>query len=208
MPILKLTYFDFHGGRGEPPRLAMAIADIPFEDERLSFEEHAATLKSRPFEAVPVLEVDGVVMSQSNSITRYIGQLAGLYPDDNLQAALCDEVMDAIEDITHMVVATFPMQGEERKAAREALAAGEITMYLKRLEQYLNDRGGVYFADNRLTVADLKVYVWVASLRSGILDHIPADIVAKTAPLLNEHYERIHHLPKIAEYYASFDATS
>ena len=177
MPTLKLTYFDFHGGRGEPPRLAMAIADIPFEDERLSFGEHAATVKNRPFEAIPVLEVDGVVMSQSNSITRYVGQLAGLYPDDNFQAALCDEVMDAIEDITHMVVATFPMQGEERKAAREALAAGEIKLYLKRLEQYLKDHGGVYFADNRLTVADLKVYVWIAGLRSGILDHIPADIV-------------------------------
>ena len=31
MPKLKLTYFDFHGGRGEPARLALSIGGIcPF----------------------------------------------------------------------------------------------------------------------------------------------------------------------------------
>ena len=35
MPKLKLTYFDFHGGRGEPARLALSIGNIPFEDDRL-----------------------------------------------------------------------------------------------------------------------------------------------------------------------------
>ncbi|MEH6457625.1 MAG: glutathione S-transferase family protein [Cocleimonas sp.] len=201
MPKLKLTYFDFHGGRGEPARLAMIIGGIPFEDERISFEEHAAALKGRPFEAVPVLEVDGLVISQSNTITRYVGKLTDLYPEDNLQAALCDEVMSALEDITHMVVATFQMAEDEKKVAREALAAGAMTVYLKRIEQYLKDRGGIYFADDRLTVADLKVYVWIAGLRSGVLDYIPADIVTNTTPLLNDYFERIHLHPKITKYY-------
>ena len=31
MPKLKLTYFDFHGGRGEPAKLALSIGGIPFE---------------------------------------------------------------------------------------------------------------------------------------------------------------------------------
>jgi hypothetical protein len=31
----KLTYFDFHGGRGEPARLALSISGIPFEDDRV-----------------------------------------------------------------------------------------------------------------------------------------------------------------------------
>lgn len=208
MPKFKLTYFDFSGGRAEPARLTMMLGDIPFEDERISFEEHGATIKDRPFEAIPVLEVDGMVVSQSNTITRYLGKLAGLYPEDNLQAALCDEVMSALEDITHMIVATFPMAEEDKKKAREALAAGPLTVYLKRVEQYLKDRGGEYFADGRLTVADLKVYVWIASLRSGMLDYIPADIADNTAPLLIEHYERIHKHPKISEYYSSLSANA
>jgi hypothetical protein len=35
MPKLKLTYFDFHGGHGEPARLALSIGGIPFEDDRV-----------------------------------------------------------------------------------------------------------------------------------------------------------------------------
>jgi len=203
MSKLKLTYFDFPGGRGEAARLIMKLGNIPFEDERITFEEHAATLNDRPFSAVPVLEVNGRLLTQSNTINRYLGKMANLYPADNFQAALCDEIMSAVEDLTHMVVATFQMEEDEKKAAREALADGAISVYLKRIEQYLKDRGGEYFADNRLTVADLKVYVWIGGLRSGILDYVPADIVDKAAPLLNEHFERIHQLPKIAEYYAN-----
>ncbi len=36
MAKLKLTYFDFHGGRGEPARLALSIAGIAFEDDRVA----------------------------------------------------------------------------------------------------------------------------------------------------------------------------
>lgn len=32
---LKLTYFGGPGGRAEPARLALTIAEIPFEDERI-----------------------------------------------------------------------------------------------------------------------------------------------------------------------------
>ena len=35
MAKLKLTFFDFHGGRGEPARLALSIGGIPFEDDRV-----------------------------------------------------------------------------------------------------------------------------------------------------------------------------
>ena len=41
MTQLKLTYFDFNGGRGEPARLALAIGGIAFEDHRFSYAEFA-----------------------------------------------------------------------------------------------------------------------------------------------------------------------
>ena len=206
MPKLKLTYFDFPGGRGEAARLILMLGDISFEDERISFEEHAATLKDRPFEAVPVLEADGRKITQSNTINRYLGKMVDLYPEDNLQAALCDEVMSAVEDLRHMVVATFPMEEDEKKSAREALIVGSLSIYLKRFEQYLKDNGGEYFADNRLTIADLKMYVFVAGLRSGVMDYIPDNIVETTAPKLNDHFMRIHQHPKIANHYAQYNA--
>jgi len=203
MPHLKLTYFDIHGGRGEPARLALYIGGVAFEDERISFQEFGANRASYPFKRVPLLQIDDVELSQCNSINRYVGRLAGLYPTDALQAAYCDEAMDAVEDITSQQVTTMFIKDEaEKKATREALAQGPIALYLERVEAILQARGGEYFADNRLTVADLKVMVWVRSLRAGILDYVPADLPDKRAPKLVEHLERVLAHPKVAEYYA------
>jgi len=203
MPHLKLTYFDIHGGRGEPARLALYIGGVAFEDERISFQEFGANRASYPFKRVPLLQIDDTELSQCNSINRYVGKLAGLYPTDALQAAYCDEVMDAVEDITSKQVATMFMSDEaKKKAAREALAEGPIALYLEQLHAMLEARGGEYFADHRLTIADLKVMVWVRALRAGILDYVPADLPDKHAPKLVEHLERVLAHPKVAEYYA------
>lgn len=203
MAKLKLTYFDIHGGRAEPARLALHLGGIDFEDDRISFQEFGANRKGYPFRRVPVLQIDDIELSQCNAINRYVARLAGLYPADPLQAAYCDEVMDAVEDVVSKQVTTMSIKDEEqKKAAREALADGPIKLYLEQLSTMLDARGGEYFADGRLTVADLKVMVWVRSLRAGILDHVPADLAERVAPTLVAHLERVLGHPKIADYYA------
>jgi glutathione S-transferase len=203
MPTLELSYFDFDGGRGEPARLALYIAGIEFEDLRIPLADWRSVRADMPFRALPVLRVDAVDLAQSNTINRYVGRLGGLYPVDAWQAALCDEVMDAVEDIVTAMVATFFIEDEEeKKTARQGLVAGSLALYLERIQSRLIRSGGEYFADGRLTVADLKVYVWIRNLRSGILDHIPTDLPDRVAPHLIEHFERINAHPKVSEYYA------
>lgn len=206
MPQLKITYFDFHGGRGEPVRLALAIGGIAFDDHRFTYPEFAEVRKNTPFGQVPVLEVDGAQITQCDSILRYAGKLAGLYPNDAYQALLCDEVMYVVEEAGVKLGPTFRMTGEEQKAARLALVNGSIPVYLAWLEKKLLANGGNYFADNRLTVADLKVFIDVRTLNSGRLDHVPTDLVEKTAPALNAHMKRIAEHPAIVAYYAKFSA--
>jgi len=202
MPELKLSYFDFSGGRGEPARLALMLGRIPFEDDRIPMKTWTSVRDQTPFRALPVLEVDGELITQSNAITRYVGKLAGLYPDDPLEALRCDEVMDAVEDIVTQAVHTFRIEDEAAKReARQKLAEGPISLFLARLDEMLVERGGEYFADNRLTIADLRVFVWFRNLRSGTLDHIPADLGDRVAPHLSAQHEKIRALPDIAEYY-------
>ena len=206
MPNLKLTYFDFHGGRGEPARLAMFVAGIAFEDDRLSFDAFRESKASFPFGAIPVLEVDGQTVAQSNGINRFVGKLAGLYPEDPWQAALCDEAMDAVEDISHRITTTFSIKDEEEKrAARQALVDGPLRFYLSRLNVLLENRGGEFFSDTRLIMADLKVFVFVRYLKSGILDHVPGDLTDQVAPLLVDHFQRVNKHPKIKAYYGNAD---
>ena len=201
MPKLKLTYFDFNGGRGEPARLALHIGGIAFEDYRVTGKDWPAFRDKTPFLAIPTLEVDGRVMSQSNSINRYVGKLSGLYPKDDLQAFLCDEVMEATEDISTRIAQTFGLSEDAKKKARQELATGLVPRYLEQFQARLNTAGGEYFADQRLTVADLKVAMLIRWLRSGVLDHIPKDIVDTVAPQLVKHFERVTGHPKVAEYY-------
>ena len=206
MPQLKLSYFDFHGGRAEPVRLALAIGGIAFEDHRFAFTDFAEVRKTSPFGQVPLLHVDGVAVTQSDAMLRYAGKLAGLYPTDAYQALLCDEVTYVVEEAGAAMGPTFRMTGEEQKAARLALVNGSMPVYLAWLQSQLQGRGGEYFSDNRLTVADMKVFIDVRGLNSGRWDHIPKDLVEKVAPALNDHMNRIAQTPSVMAYYAKFGA--
>ena len=190
------------GGRAEPVRIAFHAAGIEFEDVRISFPEFMEMRKGLRFNCVPVLETNGQAVTQSNAMCRFVGKKAGLYPDDDLQALYCDEAMGAIEDLLHSMVQTFGLEGDELKAAREKLAGGWLTVFLTGLGELL-DRGGDYFADNRLTVADLKVSGITRWLMSGQLDHIPTDIVERVAPTLIPHEQKVATDPIVVAYYES-----
>jgi glutathione S-transferase len=199
----KLTYFDLDGGRGEPIRIAFHAAGLDFEDERISFPEFMERRNGMRFTCVPVLEIDGVIVTQSNAMCRYVGRMADLYPSDATQALYCDEAMEAVEDLLHQIVKTFGLEGDALKAAREKLVDGWLSVFIRGLDELLARGGGEYFADHRLTVADLKVYVQTRSLRSGRLDHVPADLVDRLAPRLAAHQDRIDQHPVVRAYYDS-----
>ena len=203
MSRFKLTYFDFDGGRGEPIRITFHAAGVDFEDHRISFEEFMKTRGDLRFTCAPELEVDSVTVTQSNSMLRYVGKMAGLYPEDDLQALYCDEALGVVEDSYHRIVNTIFLEGDELKEARENLVDSWLTAYLKGLDEMLTRGGGQYFADNSLTVADLKVFVQVRSLLNGTLDHVPADLVERLAPQLLEHNARVDSDPIVVAYYNS-----
>lgn len=200
MTKLRLHYFDMHGGRGEVARLVLSTAGIEFEDIRIPFPEWPAAKPDTPFGVIPVLEVDGYKLSQSNTINRYVGKLAGLYPSDPLEAAYCDEVMDAVEDVAVKVTATFGMDEQAKKAARTELTAGLLPRYFGRLASMLEERGTGFFAGDSLTVADLKVFLSVRNVKSGNLDYIPASLVDDIGPL-REHFDRVNSDARVRAYY-------
>ncbi len=204
MHPLKFSYFDLHGGRGEPARLAMHIGNIAFEDHRFTFADFPEVRKSTPLGQVPTLHVAGIQVTQSDAILRYAGQLAGLYPSDAFQALLCDEVMGVVEDANVKMGTTYNLTGDALKDARSAVVNGPLTLYLGWLESQLEAHGGAFFADHRLTIADLKVFAYVRGLNSGRMEHVPTDLVARVAPMVNAHVLQMAQSPAIAQYYAQF----
>ena len=189
-------------GAENPQDLPCRSAGIAFEDARVRSADWERRKADTPFGALPVLEVDGQIVAQSNAINRYVGKLTDLYPSDPWQAALCDEIMEAVEDINTKIGATFFLPEEQKKAQREALVESPSPLYLTRLQQRFEAHGGRYFAADRLSVADLKVFVWIRHLRSGALDHVPTDLPDRVAPKLLQHYERVKNDPRVKAYYA------
>ena len=203
MTTYRLTYFDVDGGRAEPIRIAFHAAGIDFEDNRIAFAEFQDVREDLRFRCVPVLEIDGAVVTQSNGLSRYAGKMAGMYPDDDLQALYCDEALGAVEDVTHALVRTFGLEGDALRAVRQKLAEDWLPVYLRGLNELLTRGGGEYFADRQLTVADLKVVGLTNWLGSGMLDHIPTDLVNALVPELIDHRERVSSDTRVAAYYAS-----
>ena len=208
MSRYQLTYFDFDGGRAEPVRIAFHSAGIEFDDERISFEQFGAMRTGFRFNAVPVLKIDGAEVTQSNAMIRYVGKMAGLYPSDDLQALYCDEAMGAVEDLTHYIVQSFGLPDDELRIARERLVNGWMTVILTGLGELLERSGGQFFADSRLTVADLKVLGQTQALRSGRIEHVPTDLVDRLAPGLVKHQLRVEQEPVVAAYYDSRKSVS
>ena len=201
MKTFVLTYFDFDGGRAEPFRITMSRGGVSFTDKRISFPEFGELRSSLPLSAVPILNADGTDYTQSKAMTRYAGRLTNLYPEDPWEAFLCDEAIDIVDDAMVALIGTFGMEGNDMKSAREELANGVFRRCLLLLGKRIEDAGGKYVCDNRLTIADLMVYVWCRSLGAGHLDHIPVDIVETVSATMAGHRERIAADPCVREYY-------
>ena len=92
-----------------------------------------------PFGQVPVLEVDGKLLSQSNSIARYVANKFGLTGNNAWDAAVCDQWVDALVDVLqHMVVWKFRGKTQEDKdEAKKTLYETALPDFLKRATKAL-----------------------------------------------------------------------
>ena len=69
MSMPKVTYFDFAGSRGEEVRLALVIAGVAFDDNRVKTDDFARIKADLPFGSLPVFEVPGHgVFAETNAI--------------------------------------------------------------------------------------------------------------------------------------------
>jgi prostaglandin-H2 D-isomerase / glutathione transferase len=188
---LTLSYFDFDGSRGLECRVALRAAGLPFTDERLSREQWGARKPATPFGAMPVLSDGARVLSQSNAILGYIGRERGLLPADPWRAAEHVALMESVEDLRNKLPNTKGLEADAARAAREAFAAGWLSQWARSVSAAIE---GPFLDGDRLSVADIKLYVILRAFRSGAYDHIPGSF--------------FDAWPKLLALYAAVDAHS
>ena len=201
-PNITIKYFDMRG-RAEPLRLACAVGDIPFKDERVSFEEFGKMKerKELPFDQLPVMVVDGQTISQSGSIERYLGKLTGLYPkDDLLKAAKIDEMIGATEDVANSIFKYRGKDEEKRKEARKEFVEKDAPRFIEGFNRICGkDDSKKYLCGDDMSIADLALYFFTCCIKEGVFDHVPKDLF-DSSPKILRSYKAVNEHPKVVEW--------
>jgi glutathione S-transferase len=196
----KLTYFDAPVSRGEECRLALTIAGVDFEDVRIPRAEWPDFKPKTPFGGVPLLELPGrPVLAQCNAILVYVGREHGLHPRDSFEAARHEAMMCHVEDLRAAVGPTLRISDpEEKRKAREALAATYLPAWAARAEAQLGD--GPFFGGLTVNVVDVKLHVAVRWFAKGTVDHVPETIFSGYPKLMRVH-DAVWEHPRVKAWY-------
>jgi len=196
----KLTYFDAPVSRSEECRLALHLAGIDFEDERINAAMWRAMKEQTPYGGLPVLELPGQPpLAHSNAILVLIGRRYGLHPTDDFEAARHEGMMQHVEDLRAAVTPTLRMGDEEKRAAREAMVASFLPVWASSAEK--NILGEPFFGGAKVHVVDLKLHMGVRWFIGGKVDYIPATVFADY-PKIMAAYDAVREHPGVKSWYA------
>ena len=196
MRSAKLTYFRGRG-RAETTRWMLAATGTEFENIAIDTPEQLAALRASgklPFDQMPLLEIDGLNLSQSSAMIRYLARRDDLYGNSTTDALWCDMLVGAVADFAETAI-----QAPFKPSTSVAVADMELRFakFGPRFEARIVQQRSGFCAADRLTFADI---VLAESLRS-YLECCP-DIL-NGMPSLKSLYARITQLPGIAAYLAS-----
>lgn len=206
-PALKLTYFDAPG-RAESVRVALSLAGLPFEDARVDFGGFMA-LKAAgglPLGSVPVLEVDGVAMTQTGAMLRYVARLGApeLYPTDPMAAFVVDSALDTFNDTLSnaLLPSLFERDAAKKLAMRADFVAGPMGHAFRYVEGLIARSGGPFLVGAELSIADLVIANQIRAIESGVLDGIGPETLA-SYPLLRGLSVAYTAHPRVVAHYAA-----
>ncbi|KAI4101262.1 MAG: hypothetical protein LQ339_005190 [Xanthoria mediterranea] len=165
--IPTIHYLDFASrGRGQVVRLMWEDAGIAYTDVRYSFEEYPEYKKTfiaekNPTTNVPVVEINGKILTQSYAMLRHFARQLGRYDGTTEEEkywadAMCDI---AVDWRTQFVNAFFHPQKEETYPQHQQT---ERVRFLNAFETHLTRHElslpGPYVLGTTITYADLVLY--------------------------------------------------
>jgi glutathione S-transferase len=211
MPKPTLLYFPARG-RGEVIRLILAEAGVEYDEHHVGKgtppangrPTDLAELKKAgvlPFGAVPAWEEpEGFRLAQSAAIANHLARRHGLRGETPLEAARCDELLGAVEDVRGELRKLAVAAPEQRAAVRADLLTTVLPRWLGDLERYARPSlEATGFAVGRaITVADLTLWYLLEMIRDNGFS-----AALEGCPALRAFFDRVAARPRLAAYLAS-----
>ncbi|XP_068137473.1 glutathione S-transferase 3-like [Hyperolius riggenbachi] len=189
----KLYYFN---GRGkmESIRWLMAAAGIEFEEVFLETrEQYEALLKEGVllYQQVPMVEMDGMKLVQSQAIMQYIAGKHDLHGKDLKERLLIDMYVGGTTDLM-MVILPHPFLSPEDKLKHINIIEQKTKeRYFPVYEKVLRDHGGNFLVGNRLSWADVQLIETILMVEEKCSN------VLTSFPQLQKFKQRISEIPPI-----------
>jgi len=219
-PTLKLSYFNI-AGAAEKVRLAFVLGGIEFEDHRVNGPEWGELKPTTPYGQLPLLEVDGKVIAQSEAMMRYAGSLAPAINPSAIALEI-DEVLGLVGDFSRawtpsLYIGMRPTQfgyPEEFKGTpdhealvksmRQKFLTEELPKFAKFFTAKLAAKNA-FICGSAPTLADCALLPELRKFGAGFIDHVPADSL-DAYPELTAYVQRCLAVPQIKDWYAKQDA--
>ncbi|KAG8519699.1 Glutathione S-transferase A4 [Galemys pyrenaicus] len=195
----KPKLFYFHGrGRMESIRWLLAAAGVEFEEEFLETREQYERMTTKLqkdgrllFGQVPLVEMDGMMLTQMRAILSYLAAKYNLYGKDLKERVRIDMYVDGTLDLMMMIaVAAFktPQEKEESLALTVKKAK---TRYFPVFEKILKSHGEGFLVGNKFSWADIQLLEAIL-----MMEELDASILSDF-PLLKAFKTRISNIPTI-----------
>jgi glutathione S-transferase len=209
----KPTLFYFPSrGRAELIRLVLAEAGVDYQEHPIGkgtppvdgrptdFTALKAT-PLLPFGAAPVWEEsDGFILAQSAAIASHLARIHGLRGKTPREAAQCDQLLGAFDDVRLELRKVATAAPEGRAAQRELLASQFLPRWFGYFDRLLKANGGGsgWLVGDSFTIADLALWYLIESCQEN---GFGAALAA--TPALVAYAARVVQRPRLAAYLAS-----
>ena len=201
------TLYYFRGrGKADQIRWLLAAAGISFCQRDIDTEGKFQFLqKELPFGKVPMLQIDGMEIVESQAILRYVAKRADLMGESDAEAVLCDQVAEAVRDALNVLL-TAPFErmkmadasGDESAQHHIEKMQGVFAKFAVRLEKVLEHNGGEFIVGSRLTYAD----VLVAHCITWYVEECGPDVM-EPYPKLISLQNKVVQLPEVMRFIRS-----
>jgi glutathione S-transferase len=165
-PSVEATLYYFCGrGRADQIRWLMAASNISFVQRDVDSRQKFVFLASElPFGKIPMLQIDGMEIIETQAILRYLARRAGLAGQSDFEILLVDQLVEAVRDwLTPVIAAPFVKQnaykttGNRNDSEVVAKMKEHFAKSADRFETILKSNGGMYLVGKSITYADILV---------------------------------------------------